>query len=45
MLYRALLRFFAKGEGTIHSNFDKYSMVIQSWAHPRCKNLLNSPVT
>ena len=24
MLYRALLRFFEKREGKIHSNFDKY---------------------
>ena len=26
MLYRALLRFFSKREGQIHSNFDKYML-------------------
>ena len=26
MLYRALLRFFAKREGKIHSNFDKQKL-------------------
>ena len=26
MLYRALLRFFAKREGKIHSNFDKWML-------------------